>query len=185
MNACGLHCLNIANIGVKTEGRTLLENVGLHVHCGQLTAIIGPNGAGKTTLLRAILDEIPHTGTVAFSGHNGTPIVGGKPRIGYVPQTLSVDRNTPATVYDLLLSLTGKYPVFFRKNRVFRVYQGGKLLDAFIGEEGSDGNYPEEWICSAVRAINPGHTDPLEGISLRDEDGMPFDVLLREHKEIS
>lgn len=76
-----------------------------------------------------------------------------------------------------------KYPVFFRKNRVFRVYLGGKLLDAFVGDEGEDSNYPEEWICSAVRAINPGHTDPLEGISLRTEDGMPFDVLLQENKE--
>ncbi len=117
MNACGLHCLTISDIGVKTDGRSLLENVGLHVHCGQLTAIIGRNGAGKTTLLRAILGEIPHTGTVEFSGHNGTPIAGGKPRIGYVPQTLSVDRNTPATVYDLLLSLTSRYPAFFPKRR--------------------------------------------------------------------
>jgi len=75
------------------------------------------------------------------------------------------------------------YPVFFRKNRVFRVYLGGKLLDAFVGGEGPDCNYPEEWICSAVRAINPGHTDPLEGISLRAEDGAPFDALLREHKK--
>lgn len=74
-------------------------------------------------------------------------------------------------------------PVFFRKNRVFRVYTGGKLLDAFIGEEGNDGYFPEEWICSAVRAINSGHTDPLEGISLRAEDGAPFDALLREHKK--
>lgn len=76
-----------------------------------------------------------------------------------------------------------KYPVFFRKNRVFRVYLGGKLMDAFVGDEGEDSNYPEEWICSAVRAINPGHTDPLEGISLRTEDGMPFDALLQENKE--
>lgn len=76
-----------------------------------------------------------------------------------------------------------KYPVFFRKNRVFRVYLGGKLLDTFTGTEGEDGNYPEEWICSAVRAINPGHTDPLEGISLRAEDGVPFDALLQENKQ--
>ena len=75
------------------------------------------------------------------------------------------------------------FPVFFRKNRVFRVYLGGKLLDAFVGEEGPDCSYPEEWICSAVRAINPGHADPLEGISLRAEDGTPFDELLREHKK--
>ena len=75
------------------------------------------------------------------------------------------------------------FPVFFKKNRVFRVYLGGKLLDEFVGDNGSDGSFPEEWICSAVQAINPGHTDPLEGISLRTEDGMPFDVLLREHKQ--
>ncbi len=141
MNTCGLHCLTISDIGVKTDGRELLQNVGLHVHCGELTAIIGRNGAGKTTLLRAILDEIPHTGTVSFSGHNGTPIAGGKPRIGYVPQSLAVDRNTPATVYDLLLSLTGRYPVFFHKRRRivenFRThlarFHAEKLLDSPIG----------------------------------------------------
>ena len=75
------------------------------------------------------------------------------------------------------------FPVFFKKNRVFRVYLGGKLLDEFVGDCGDDGSFPEEWICSAVRAINPGHTDPLEGISLRLEDGAPFDKLLRENKK--
>lgn len=72
-------------------------------------------------------------------------------------------------------------PVFFRRNRVFRVYLGGKLFSDFLGDEPVDGNLPEEWVCSAVHAINPGHTDPLEGISLRREDGKPFDELLREH----
>ncbi len=115
MSSCGLHCLRIADIGVKADGQTLLSDVNLHVHCGQLTAIIGRNGAGKSTLLKAILGEIPHTGRVEFSGHNGTPVSGGKPRIGYVPQSLAVDRNTPATVYDMLLSLTASYPVFLKK----------------------------------------------------------------------
>lgn len=72
-------------------------------------------------------------------------------------------------------------PVFFRRNRVFRVYLGGKLFHDFLGDAPVDGNEPEEWICSSVRAINPGHTDPLEGISLREEDGKPFDQLLAEH----
>ena len=72
-------------------------------------------------------------------------------------------------------------PVFFRRNRVFRVYLGGKLFHDFLGDAPEDGNEPEEWICSSVRAINPGHTDPLEGISKRREDGKPFDELLREH----
>lgn len=72
-------------------------------------------------------------------------------------------------------------PVFFQRNRVFRVYLGGKLFHDFLGDAPEDGNEPEEWIASAVRAINPGHTDPLEGLSLRLEDGKPFDQLLNEN----
>jgi mannose-6-phosphate isomerase len=73
--------------------------------------------------------------------------------------------------------------VFFKRNRVFRVYLGGKLFHDFLGDAPVDGNEPEEWICSSVRAINPGHTDPLEGISLRAEDGKPFNELLAEHPQ--
>lgn len=141
MSSCGLHCLKISHIGVQADGHTLLKDVNLHVHCGELTAIIGRNGAGKTTLLKAILGEIPHTGSVAFSGHNGTPVVGGKPRVGYVPQALSIDRNTPASVYDVLLSLTEGYPAFFPKRRKtverFRAhlarFRAAELLDQPIG----------------------------------------------------
>ena len=75
------------------------------------------------------------------------------------------------------------HPVFFKRNRVFRVYLGGKLFADMLGDEPVDGNLPEEWICSSVRAINPGHTDPLEGISLRREDGKPFSELLLENKK--
>ncbi len=74
-------------------------------------------------------------------------------------------------------------PVFFRRNRVFRVYKGGYLFHDFLGDPAEDGFEPEEWICSSVRAINPGHTDPLEGISICAEDGTPFDKLLAEHPQ--
>lgn len=74
-------------------------------------------------------------------------------------------------------------PVFFQRNRVFRVYLGGELYREFLGDTDGDGYYPEEWIASSVRAINPGHTDPLEGISLTEDGGVPFDQLLREHRQ--
>lgn len=79
------------------------------------------------------------------------------------------------------MTMPWQKPVFFRRNRVFRVYLGGKLFHDFLGDAPVDGNEPEEWICSSVRAINPGHTDPLEGISLRAEDGKPFSELLAEN----
>lgn len=79
-------------------------------------------------------------------------------------------------------NFTWNHPIFFKRNRVFRVYKGGALFADLLGDAPTDGNEPEEWICSSVRAINPGHTDPLEGISIT-RDGIPFSTLIEEHKE--
>jgi len=73
-------------------------------------------------------------------------------------------------------------PIFFERNRVGRVYTGGKLFGNFFGDDATDGYLPEEWIASAVRAINKGSTNPKEGISkVRDTD-IYFDDLLKSHK---
>ncbi len=56
-------------------------------------------------------------------------------------------------------------PVFFEKNRVARVYTGGKLFSDFFGDDSEDGFYPEEWVVSTVHALNEGSTDEHEGIS--------------------
>ena len=74
-------------------------------------------------------------------------------------------------------------PLFFRRNRVYRVYQGGKLFHDFMGDPPEDGFYPEEWIASTVRAINPGHSDPLEGISLLEDGGLPLTQLFRRYPQ--
>lgn len=57
------------------------------------------------------------------------------------------------------------YPIFFEKNRVFRVYKGGKLFADFFSDDSEDGNFPEEWVVSSVHALNDGSTDEYEGIS--------------------
>ena len=74
-------------------------------------------------------------------------------------------------------------PIFFARNRVSRVYRGGLLFSNFLGDAKEDGFYPEEWIASNVRALNSGHTDPLEGISRTEESGIPFSKLLSETPE--
>ena len=73
-------------------------------------------------------------------------------------------------------------PIFFEKNRVARVYTGGKLLGDFLGDGSSDGFYPEEWIASAVRAINKGSVDPKEGVSKPIGSDLYFDELLMHNK---
>lgn len=113
---CGLHCLKIEGISVRVGETTLLDKVGLHAHCGELTAIIGRNGAGKSTLLKAILGDMPHTGSVSFSGHDGKPATR-RPRIGYVPQSLNLDIGSPATVYDMAVIFTSRRPAFLPRSR--------------------------------------------------------------------
>ena len=51
-------------------------------------------------------------------------------------------------------------------NRVWRTYTGGRLLDAMEGRDPpADGSFPEDWIGSTVRAINPGRDGSDEGLA--------------------
>jgi len=74
-------------------------------------------------------------------------------------------------------------PLFFERNRVFRVYEGGKLFHDFFGDEAVDGNFPEEWIASKVKALNKEMTHPDEGLSRVRGDGETFASLLAKYPE--
>ena len=66
-NICSrLCCTKIENFGVSFGGAKIFDNVNVHIHCGELTAIIGKNGAGKSTLLKAILGEVKHSGELKY-----------------------------------------------------------------------------------------------------------------------
>ena len=73
-------------------------------------------------------------------------------------------------------------PIFFERNRVFRVYRGGKLFHDFFGDEDRDGSYPEEWVASQVKALNRDQSDPTEGLSFVEGTKVSFAELLKEHK---
>ena len=136
---CGLHCIRVKNISVTAGGKALLQNISLHCHCGELTVLIGRNGAGKSTLLKAVLGEIPHTGTVEFRSREDGAIQ--NMRIGYVPQSIGIDRNSPASVFDLFASLVSERPVFLGGGKKLReqirrqlsVFQAESLLGRRVG----------------------------------------------------
>lgn len=140
LSECGLHCLKINHITVRAGDTLLLQDVNLHAHCGELTAVIGRNGAGKSTLLKAILGEIPHQGTVEFSGHTGSPMHT-RPQIGYVPQSLNLDPGSPATVFDMALAFISDWPAFLPRRKKdrdtlhqhFARFEAEGLLDKQVG----------------------------------------------------
>lgn len=73
-------------------------------------------------------------------------------------------------------------PIFFERNRVRRVYTGGRLFADFFGDEAVDGYFPEEWVASYVHALNKDSTDPNEGISRIEGTDIYFDEALKRYK---
>ena len=114
-NSCGLCSIEMKNISVTSGEDTLLDNVNLTFHCGELTALIGKNGAGKTTLLKTLLGERHYKGSISFTDHHGTVLP--VPKIGYVPQHLDFDKSMPVSVADFIAAAKGGNAVWFGKNK--------------------------------------------------------------------
>lgn len=131
-------CLRVQNLSVKIGSETILDDVNMHVHCGELVALIGPNGAGKSTLLKAILGQQEYSGVISFS------VPGQRNRhakIGYVPQTPSFDPGDPVTVADLFACCMSKRPAFLGISKAMREkilaclqrVSGEELIDKRVG----------------------------------------------------
>lgn len=126
------------NVSLQFEGRQVLHDVDVWVARGELTCLCGANGAGKTQLIRLGLGLIqPSVGQVRLLG--GDPIVTRK-RVGYVPQLKAFNRNTPATVEDVLVAaMRGAWPFFAKRGErdkaAFALQRVGglTLLDKDIG----------------------------------------------------
>jgi zinc transport system ATP-binding protein len=112
--------IEIRDLGVRLRRQSVLRGVNLDVVRGQCHAIVGPNGAGKTTLLRAILGELPHTGTIRLR-------YVGAGRIGYVPQRLELAASVPVTVADFLQLNLERRAVFLGADPALRARQHALL----------------------------------------------------------
>ena len=107
---------------------------------GELTVIIGRNGAGKSTLLKAILGEVKHEGSIEFMDikQNKTQNL----KIGYVPQSINIEKHMPTTVYDLIASNISNKPIWIKKNKQIyekikqhlKIFKSDNLIDKSIGD---------------------------------------------------
>ena len=93
------------------DNRVILKNLDFSVEKGDYLAIVGENGAGKSTLMKTILGLTkPLGGKIIFGdGLN-------KNSIGYLPQQSVVQRDFPASVWEVVisgcLSRTGLRPFY-------------------------------------------------------------------------
>lgn len=137
--SCGHSCcLRIQDLHVTLGSDTILEDINLHVHCGEMIAVIGPNGAGKSTLMKTILGQQAYDGVISFSvpGQRNR-----KAKIGYVPQSPGFDPGDSVSVADLFSCCMSKRPAFLGHSKAMRQkitellqrVQGENLIDKRIG----------------------------------------------------
>ena len=61
--------LQLKNVSKYYHGKTILDNISLDIHKGEVLCLIGPSGAGKTTLLKTLnLIIHPDSGYIEFNG---------------------------------------------------------------------------------------------------------------------
>ena len=94
----------------------VLENVSFSVEKGDYLCIIGENGSGKTTLMKTILRlQKPLEGRI-FTSDGVLP-----DEIGYLPQQTQVQRDFPASVWEIVLSgcqsRCGKRPFYNKEEK--------------------------------------------------------------------
>ena len=131
-------CLRVENVSVRIGADSILKDVNLHAHCGELVALIGPNGAGKSTFLKAVLGQQEYDGIIAFSEPGKRSK---KPRIGYVPQSPAFDPSDPVSVSDLFACCMSRRPAFLGLGKSMRELvldclervHGEDLIDKRVG----------------------------------------------------
>ena len=91
--------LTCTDLTLGYEGREILSNLSFSVDKGDYLSILGENGSGKTTLMRAILGlHKPMKGTITTG--DGLS----RKSIGYLPQQTSIQRDFPASVFEIVIS---------------------------------------------------------------------------------
>ncbi len=165
-------CLRVQNVSVTIGQEKILQDVNLHIHCGELVALIGPNGAGKSTLLKAILGQREYAGVIVFTtpGQRGR-----KPKIGYVPQSPSFNPGDPVSVADLFVCCMSRRPAFLGQSKSMRQ----KILECL------DRVHATDLIDKRVGALSGGELqrvllalalEPIPNILILDEPLSGVDV---------
>ncbi|MGO1182795.1 MAG: metal ABC transporter ATP-binding protein [Micrococcaceae bacterium] len=172
------------HLSVAYRDEAVVRSVDLQIPTGVVMGVVGPNGAGKSTLISAMLGLVPPlTGEVRFFGE---PLHRVRSRVGYMPQSTSVDWDFPTTVFDVVLMGTyGTLGWFRRPGRRERaaaqaaLEQTGitELADRQIGQ--LSGGQRQRVFLARTLAQNPDlffMDEPFQGVDARSQQAI-IDVL--------
>ena len=87
------------NVSIGYEGQIVVKNLNFQIASGDYLCIVGENGSGKSTLVKSLLGlKSVEKGQIIFGdGLRQT-------EIGYLPQQTEVQKDFPASVYEVVVS---------------------------------------------------------------------------------
>jgi len=89
--AAGASRIQFEDVSVAYGGLTVLSNLNLTVHPGEIVALIGPSGSGKTTALRAVAGFVrPSSGRILIGDRDVTDLPPYDRKIGMVVQNYAL-----------------------------------------------------------------------------------------------
>lgn len=92
--------ISVKDVSLGYDGKAILSGLNFTVNEGDYLCIVGENGSGKSTLMKTLLNlQQPLSGTI----ERGDMKAG---EIGYLPQQTEIQRDFPASVYEIVLSGT-------------------------------------------------------------------------------
>ncbi len=108
--------LSCRDLSFGYDGHSILENLNFEVNSGDYLCIVGENGSGKTTLMKTLLGLHHPLGGEVLVGDGLR-----KNEIGYLPQQTPLQRDFPASVFEIVLSgclsRCGLRPFYNRKEK--------------------------------------------------------------------
>ena len=104
------------NVSIGYEGQTVVKDLDFQIDPGDYLCIVGENGSGKSTLVRSLLGlKNVEKGQIIYGdGLKQT-------EIGYLPQQTDVQKDFPASVYEVVrsgrLNSRGFHPFYTAADR--------------------------------------------------------------------
>lgn len=87
------------DVSIGYEGQTVIKDLNFRIEQGDYLCIVGENGSGKSTLVKSLLGlKSIEKGKITF-GDGLT-----QNAVGYLPQQTDVQKDFPASVYEVVLS---------------------------------------------------------------------------------
>lgn len=91
--------INCRDLSLGYDSHAILEPLSFAVNEGDYLCVVGENGSGKSTLMRTMLGlQKPLNGAIEFG--DGMR----QDAIGYLPQQTAIQKDFPATVWEIVLS---------------------------------------------------------------------------------